>query len=66
MLFGWIVLAAIKLLPGPVAGSLGLLGFGPLGPIAGSAAAWYQATFLGGLIGAGSLFSLLQWLAMTI
>ncbi|KAH7375210.1 hypothetical protein B0T11DRAFT_269885 [Plectosphaerella cucumerina] len=41
-----------------------LLGFGELGPIEGSFAAWWESNY-GGYIPAGSLFSYLQRLGMT-
>ncbi|KAM7183068.1 hypothetical protein V8F33_013826 [Rhypophila sp. PSN 637] len=44
---------------------LGAFGFGPLGPIAGSLAAFIQSTVYGAAVPAGSLFALLQRLAMT-
>ncbi|KAJ9626861.1 hypothetical protein H2204_009877 [Knufia peltigerae] len=43
---------------------LKLLGFGPLGPIAGTIAAWYQSTFLGAYIPAGGIFAWAQHLGM--
>ncbi|KAF8242548.1 hypothetical protein K440DRAFT_664674 [Wilcoxina mikolae CBS 423.85] len=42
---------------------IGLAGFGALGPVAGSLAAAWQATY-GGYVVAGSLFSVLQMLGM--
>lgn len=44
--------------------ALNLLGFSSTGVVAGSAAAWFQSTFLGGIIASGSLFSLFQSAAM--
>ncbi|KAL1966664.1 hypothetical protein VTN77DRAFT_3861 [Rasamsonia byssochlamydoides] len=49
---------------GPVKFALGAVGFGPLGPMAGSLAAWYQSTYLGGCIPSDSLFSFCQYLSM--
>ena len=43
---------------------LGLIGFSPIGPVAGSLAAGIQATFYGGSITSGSLFAILQSIAM--
>jgi len=45
--------------------ALGVLGFGEMGPIEGSWAAWFQTTY-GPEVPAGSLFSALQHLAMTV
>ncbi|KAF8507295.1 hypothetical protein BU17DRAFT_16275, partial [Hysterangium stoloniferum] len=39
---------------------LSLFGFGPYGPIKGSAAAWAQRIFFGGVVKSGSWFSFLQ------
>lgn len=44
---------------------LKLIGFGPLGPIAGSIATLIQAIIYGAAVPAGSFFAFLQWLAMT-
>ena len=85
---GWMVLslglAPILGLGWVTAALLRVIGFGPLGPLAGeccglpqccsdinetcpagSLAAWYQATWLGAYIPAGSLFSMMQRWAMT-
>ena len=43
---------------------LGLIGFSPIGPVAGSLAAGMQAIFYGGSIASGSLFAILQSIAM--
>ena len=43
-----------------------MLGFGSLGVGAGTAAAWYQSTFLGGYISSGSLFASFQSIAMMV
>ncbi|KAF8517715.1 hypothetical protein BU17DRAFT_91581 [Hysterangium stoloniferum] len=43
---------------------LGMLGFGPAGPIKGSAAAWAQSRFFGAVVEKGSWFSLLQQAGM--
>ena len=43
---------------------LGLIGFSPIGPVAGSLAAGIQAMFYGGSIASGSLFAILQSIAM--
>jgi hypothetical protein len=40
------------------------LGFGPIGPVKGSIAAWAQRSFYGSRVTAGSLFSTLQRLGM--
>ncbi|KAL1998768.1 hypothetical protein VTN02DRAFT_5600 [Thermoascus thermophilus] len=45
---------------GPATILLNAVGFSATGPVAGSLAAWYQSTFLGGYIPAGSVFSVLQ------
>ncbi|KAF8128181.1 hypothetical protein EV363DRAFT_1400662 [Boletus edulis] len=45
---------------------LPLLGFGPLGPIKGSIAAWCQSYFWGAAVPAGSWFSWLQAAGMTM
>ncbi|KAF7762229.1 hypothetical protein Agabi119p4_8822 [Agaricus bisporus var. burnettii] len=42
-----------------------LFGFGPLGPIKGSIAAWAQRMFWGGAVASGSWFAILQRLGMT-
>ncbi|KAF9880661.1 hypothetical protein CkaCkLH20_01703 [Colletotrichum karsti] len=52
----------LKAILGPI---LVAFGFGPLGPIAGTIAAWWQAWY-GGFVPAGSVFSFFQWLAMVI
>ncbi|KAG1822312.1 hypothetical protein EV424DRAFT_1555983 [Suillus variegatus] len=44
--------------------ALKIFGFGPLGPIGGTAAAWLQAWLFGGAIPAGSWFAILQGIAM--
>ncbi|KXN93038.1 hypothetical protein AN958_10104 [Leucoagaricus sp. SymC.cos] len=41
-------------------------GFGPTGVVRGTAAAWAQRTFFGGLIPAGSWFAILQRVSMTL
>ncbi|KAK8122816.1 hypothetical protein PG984_011486 [Apiospora sp. TS-2023a] len=46
-------------------GLLWIFGFGPLGPIAGSFAAWVQATFFGAAVPAGSFFAFMQSWAMS-
>ncbi|KAH9228262.1 hypothetical protein K456DRAFT_57543 [Colletotrichum gloeosporioides 23] len=46
---------------GPI---LAVIGFGALGPIGGSFAAWFQSVFYGGFVPAGGLFALLQSFAM--
>lgn len=43
--------------------AVGVLGFGELGPIEGTFAAWWQSTY-GGYVPAGSLFSFFQRLGM--
>ncbi|KAH9004513.1 hypothetical protein EDB86DRAFT_2767196, partial [Lactarius hatsudake] len=43
--------------------AIGALGFGELGPIEGTFAAWWQSTY-GGYVPAGSLFSFFQRLGM--
>jgi len=43
---------------------LGLIGFSPLGPVAGSIAAGIQATCYGGAVASGSVFAVLQSIAM--
>ncbi|KAG1895908.1 uncharacterized protein F5891DRAFT_644745 [Suillus fuscotomentosus] len=45
--------------------ALKIYGIGPLGPIAGTPAAWLQVWLFGGAIPAGSWFSILQRIAMT-
>ncbi|KAJ7437830.1 hypothetical protein B0H11DRAFT_2206440 [Mycena galericulata] len=45
---------------------LSLFGFGPTGPLKGSAAAWAQRVFYGGSVSKGSWFALLDSVAMTI
>ncbi|KAK1977443.1 hypothetical protein LZ30DRAFT_784870 [Colletotrichum cereale] len=49
----------------PVLYGLQLLGFGPLGPIAGGFAAWWQAAFYGAAVPAGGVFAYFQHVAMT-
>ncbi|KAG2056206.1 hypothetical protein BDR06DRAFT_932867 [Suillus hirtellus] len=44
--------------------ALRILGFGPLGPIAGAPAAWLQAWLFRGAIPAGNWFAILQRIAM--
>ena len=46
--------------------ALGLLGFTPVGVAAGSVAAAFQSTFLGGYIASGSLFAICQGIAMAV
>jgi len=45
---------------------LSLFGFGPAGPVKGSAATWLQRRFWGGAVRAGSWFSLLQAAGMGV
>jgi len=45
-------------------GVLGLIGFSPIGPVAGSLAAVIQSTVYGGAVASGSLFAILQGIAM--
>ncbi|CAE6509445.1 unnamed protein product [Rhizoctonia solani] len=45
--------------------TIATLGFGPAGVAAGSAAAAWQAAVYGGLVPAGSIFAILQYLGMT-
>ncbi|KAE9579751.1 hypothetical protein CGMCC3_g4311 [Colletotrichum fructicola] len=52
----------LSFIVGPV---LAAMGFGPLGPIAGSAAAMIQAVVYGAAVPAGGLFAFLQAWAMT-
>ena len=47
-----------------IKGVLYCVGFGPLGPIAGSCAAIIQAAIYGAMIPAGSIFAILQHFAM--
>ena len=47
------------------AGGLALVGFSPLGPVAGSLAAIHQASCEGGMVAAGSAFAVAQSAAMT-
>ena len=42
------------------------IGFGVLGPIGGSIAAFIQSFVYGAAVPAGSLFSFFQWLAMIL
>ncbi len=44
--------------------ALPLMGFGALGPIAGSYAAAYQSTYLGGTIASSSIFAALESVGM--
>ncbi|KAI9828389.1 MAG: hypothetical protein M1832_002817 [Thelocarpon impressellum] len=50
----------------PLTLPLKALGFGSLGLVAGSTAAWLQSTQYGAYVPAGSLFSLAQWAGMTL
>ncbi|KAH7888183.1 hypothetical protein F5I97DRAFT_962065 [Phlebopus sp. FC_14] len=43
---------------------LSIFGFGPTGPVKGSAAAWMQRRFWGAAVKKGSWFSFLQWAGM--
>ncbi|KAF9451955.1 hypothetical protein P691DRAFT_662054, partial [Macrolepiota fuliginosa MF-IS2] len=43
-----------------------IFGFGPLGPVKGSAAAWLQSKFWGGSVARGSWFAILQKVGMTL
>ncbi|KZF26482.1 hypothetical protein L228DRAFT_257911 [Xylona heveae TC161] len=64
-----IILGAAGLYLGPggvLALPLRAIGFGALGPLAGSIAAYWQSTYYGGYVAAGSVFSILQWLGMTV
>ena len=45
-------------------GVLGCIGFSPIGPVAGSLAAVIQATVYGGAVASGSVFAILQGIAM--
>ncbi|KXN85350.1 hypothetical protein AN958_11450 [Leucoagaricus sp. SymC.cos] len=45
---------------------MALFGFGPLGPVKGSTAAWLQSRFWGGFVKAGSWFAILQKVGMTL
>ena len=45
-------------------GVLGLIGFSPLGPVAGSLAAVIQSCVYGGAVASGSIFAVLQSIAM--
>lgn len=49
---------------GGITFGLPLLGFGSLGVTAGSLAAWFHSTFLGGYIASGSVFAVLQSIGM--
>ncbi|KAF7762230.1 hypothetical protein Agabi119p4_8823 [Agaricus bisporus var. burnettii] len=62
-----IFVVSMSLLPnlpllGPILRSFG---FGPLGPIKGSMAAWAQRIFWGGAVAPGSWFAIMQRLGMT-
>ncbi|KAG8914236.1 hypothetical protein FRC01_004164 [Tulasnella sp. 417] len=59
-----IVGGGAALAPAAAVGGLGLLGFSAAGPVAGSVAAWIQATFYGGAVGSGSLLAMAQSAAM--
>ncbi|EKM78472.1 hypothetical protein AGABI1DRAFT_129578 [Agaricus bisporus var. burnettii JB137-S8] len=63
-----IFVVSMSLLPnlpllGPILRSFG---FGPLGPIKGSMAAWAQRMFWGGAVAPGSWFAIMQRLGMTV
>lgn len=45
-------------------GALGLIGFSPVGPVAGSIAAVVQSTVYGGAVASGSFFAIAQSIAM--
>jgi hypothetical protein len=47
-----------------VTATLGAIGFSPIGPVAGSLAAGIQGTCYGGAVASGSIFSILQSVAM--
>ncbi len=49
-----------------VGAGLTLIGFGVAGPIGGSIAASVQSAWYGGAVASGSLFSVLQSVAMTL
>lgn len=57
-----VIVVAIGILAVLVPWAVEALGFGELGPVAGSFAAWWQSTFPD--VEAGSLFSYLQRLGM--
>ncbi|KAF5354991.1 hypothetical protein D9756_005389 [Leucocoprinus leucothites] len=45
---------------------MSMFGFGPLGPIKGTTAAWLQSRFWGGFVKSGSWFAILQKISMTL
>ncbi|KIK94400.1 hypothetical protein PAXRUDRAFT_142926 [Paxillus rubicundulus Ve08.2h10] len=53
----------IMALPAAGMGILGVLGFSPTGPVAGSFAAWFQSAVFGGAT--GGVFSIVQSFAMS-
>ncbi|KAF8844796.1 hypothetical protein BDN67DRAFT_881407, partial [Paxillus ammoniavirescens] len=53
----------IMALPAAGLGILHVLGFSPIGPVAGSFAAWFQSAVYGGFT--GGVFSIVQSFAMS-
>ncbi|KAG8945991.1 hypothetical protein FRC04_012110 [Tulasnella sp. 424] len=59
-----LTVGAVFVGPAIAVGALNLIGFGSLGPVAGSIAAGIQSAVYGGAVGAGSIFALCQSAAM--